>query len=351
VAVDANGKIVACGELGTSMLIARYTANGTPDTSFGVGGATTASWADRPYVKACAVAAGNKVVVLSAADSASSRVWLLVRFNANGTLDTSYDSDGYATINFGAATDSTPADLKIAADGKIVAGGTVGANFVVARQLSTGALDTSFGWFGVTYADLGAWDLLNGLALDGSGRIVGVGSTGSAVDPPLMAAVRFTSAGAYDTSFSGDGVTVFGVPGYTSVSATAVAAAAGDKIVLAGNGNGASASSLITARLSADGSMDHTYSGDGLQLSTPGGAVNVTGVALATDGKVVVSGSIFGPSSGELGVWRFTSNGQPDVSFDGDGLATTAYSTPFQGGSLALDAASQPIVAGRLSLF
>src|SRR5262249_52657671 len=129
--------------------LARYNSNGTIDTSFGTGGTVTTVF-DFP---------GNfdrEVTIVQQQDggfvAVGSTVNLfadfgLARFNANGTLDTSFGRGGIVTTAFGVSAEATSAVVQ--SDGKIVAAGFAnlggGHYFALVRYNSDGTLDDGFG--------------------------------------------------------------------------------------------------------------------------------------------------------------------------------------------------------------
>ena len=121
--------------------------------------------------------------------------------------------------------------------------------------------------------------------------------------------------GDLDVSFSGDGkqTTDFG----GSDAAAAVAVQADGKIVVAGSSGG----NFALARYGADGTLDPSFSGDGLVTTDLGGTDDGQGVAIQADGKIVVAGG----SGGNFALARYTAGGVLDTSFSGDGMQTTDF--------------------------
>jgi len=145
VAVQADGKIVVAGrDLFTSIIfLARYLANGSLDNSFGNGGIVATSVGNRSYASGVAIQADGKIVVAGFSGSSSSvGSFAVVRYENNGSLDTSFDGDGKVIIDMG--NFSSANDLVIQPDGKIVVVGASGIfnlrnfAFAVARLNSDG---------------------------------------------------------------------------------------------------------------------------------------------------------------------------------------------------------------------
>ncbi|MFI1031575.1 calcium-binding protein [Streptomyces sp. NPDC020951] len=231
VAVDPVGRIVAAGYTGGQMAVLRLTDNGTPDTTFGGDGTVTANPAG-PVLqeggdgRALALQPDGKIVV--GGQVGSTRFdFALMRFNANGSVDTTFDGDGIVRTDFGDY--ESVEGIALQPDGKIVAAGGSGTGFALARYLSNGALDTSFDGNGrVLTTGGGATDV----ALQpGDGRIVIAGSNGPGGD---FAVRRYNPDGSQDTGFGAGGLATADFGG--SDVARGVALQTDGKIVAAGGG-------------------------------------------------------------------------------------------------------------------
>jgi uncharacterized delta-60 repeat protein len=134
----------------------------------------------------------------------------LARYDANGTLDTSFSGDGKQTTAFGGQSDIATG-VAIQEDGRIVVSGhsfTGGAalrDFALARYDPDGSLDASFSGDGKQTADLGSNDIANGIALQSDGKIVVAGSQEPDVLNSKFAIARFEGGGAPPDS-DGDGL-------------------------------------------------------------------------------------------------------------------------------------------------
>jgi uncharacterized delta-60 repeat protein len=100
----------------------------------------------------------------------------LARYNANGSLDTTFDGDGKVTTDFG--DNANVNDVAIQGDGKIVAAGDTSSDFALVRYNTNGSLDTTFGGDGKVTTDFGgSYDFAEGIAIRGDRRLVAVGCT------------------------------------------------------------------------------------------------------------------------------------------------------------------------------
>ncbi|MFE4716142.1 calcium-binding protein [Streptomyces sp. NPDC056728] len=203
VTVQANGAIVAVGESGPNVALARYNTDGSLDTSFDGDGRVTTPFATADVAGGLKVQPDGKLVVSGTSDFD----FALARYNPDGTLDSGFDGDGKVTTSFGAGTLDGSSDLALQPDGKIVAAGISQADFAVARYNVDGSLDSGFGTGGKVTTDvyLGFFDSASAVALQSDGKIVVSGNTGddrglvryqvAATPPPTGVDLSVTKAG------------------------------------------------------------------------------------------------------------------------------------------------------------
>jgi uncharacterized delta-60 repeat protein len=261
---------------------------------------------------------------------------------APGDLDLTFSGDGKQTTDFGFGLSSARATVR-QPDGKIIAVGAdeghAGSNFALARYNANGTLDTSFSGDGRQTSDFGGFEEARGVALQADGKIVAVGAAGS-----YFAIARYNSNGTLDTTFSGDGRQTTNFGGDFD-QANAVALQSDGKIVVVGSGGPDTA--FAVARYNPDGSLDPSFSGDGMQTTaifSPGGA-GANGVALQADGKIVAVG--YGGVSRDFVLARYDPNGSLDTSFSGDGLQTTDFGGTDVAHGVAIQGDGKIVVVGR----
>jgi uncharacterized delta-60 repeat protein len=310
VVIQADGKIVVAGGafplftfLGNFELV-RYNSNGSLDTSFGNGGIVTTFFPEGSYAFDVALQSDGKIVaagtVFVAFDPGemSDTDFALARYNSDGTPDTTFGSGGQVMTDFVGMEDDAFSIL-IQPDGKIVAVGSANDSatnydFALARYLSNGAIDTTFGVGGRVRTDFDDqnFDRARTAALQSDGSIVAAGfaiSQGGGVQN--FAVARYTSSGILDTTFSGDGKTQIDF-GNCCQSVTKVLLQSDGKIITVGGSNGESGDDdFLLARLSRRGSLDSTF-GVGGKVRTSFGDLNggANGAALQSDGKIVAVG-------------------------------------------------------------
>jgi uncharacterized delta-60 repeat protein len=183
--------------------------------------------------------------------------------------------------------------MALQTDGKIVVCGysVMGANtdFTLVRYNADGSIDSTFSNDGKTTTDFGSSDdIAYSVNIQNDGKIVAAGQsfTGSNYD---FALARYNADGTLDNSFSSDGklTTAMG-SGDDYIYSSALQA--DGKIVVAGYTYGGSNSSIALARYNTDGTLDNSFSSDGKVTTAIGSSSGAKSVALQSDGKIVVAG-------------------------------------------------------------
>ena len=320
---QTDGKLVAVGHSSSgtwSFAVARYNSNGTIDATFSGDGKQVTAIGSSDAATAVIQQSDGKLLIGGSAYG-SSNDFALVRYNIDGTLDTAFGGDGKVTTTF-APMNSQIMSLFQQTDGKLVAAGyrsTVSGSsydFVLVRYNLDGSLDTSFDGDGISITS-------NGICYSAirqvDGKIVAAGYiSGSGGGFKL---VRYNENGSLDASFNGTGV-VFTtiVAGHLNNAATSVIQQSDGKLIAVGSSsNGTNTVGYFVAvRYNQNGSIDTTFSGDGKVLESVNGVSGGRSVIEQPDGKIVISG--FSETSGAA-LMRIES-GQPDSDFDGviDGI-------------------------------
>ncbi len=242
-------------------------------------------------------------------------------FAAPGDLDSAFGIGGKVVTNPTTYSTLLGYSVGLQPDGKIVAVGNAydlnSSIFYVARFNPDGTYDTTFG--------IGGWAAFPGkgrsVAIQPDGKIVVAGATNG-----TGRIFRFTAAGAWDTSFDGDGIAVIsgGVSNFND-SLTAVDVAPDGKIVFGGStsASGSVSYTSFVGRINADGSPDSTFASSAYITTGPGVVEDIT---------VLQDGSIFAAGGGEMQqTWgtyfsvKFNSNGTVGWSNSGFGSLGARY--------------------------
>ena len=149
----ADYKIVAAGHTSTSggnfnFALVRYNANGTLDTTFNTTGIVTTNFGQLDDIHDAVLQADGKIVAVGSTFIGGKVELALARYNNDGSLDTSFGTAGQVTTDLGGINQSANS-LVIQPDGKLVVAGVYAPNgpsdFFLARYLSSGSLDATFG--------------------------------------------------------------------------------------------------------------------------------------------------------------------------------------------------------------
>jgi len=315
------------------------------DANFGSGGKVAAN--DPLGAKSMALQADGKLVILSERSR-------LTRFNADGTPDLGFGTNGGVTVSFNNAGD-TPRGLALQSDGKIVVVGRALAgtfdDFGVARYNGDGSLDTSFGNNGKLSIDINGSNDDAGVAMvQADGRIVVAGNGGTATQLGVdsdFAVVRLTSDGALDGTFGVGGKAHTNIAGRADLVNTAILQSDG-KVILAGRVgvDGGALPDTGLVRFNADGTLDMQF-GNGvgtgivrIDLSASGRDYDeAESLALDANGKIVLAVVTQNASVYRHTLARLNGAGTLDDSFGTLGIATQSFAA---GGDFARAVAIQP---------
>jgi uncharacterized delta-60 repeat protein len=321
-AIQSDGKIIVAGHafsaVGSGFVsdfaVARYNADGSLDTSFNGSGMVTAQFPGAQVVDAqgrveeVAIQSDGKIVVAgwSSLDIFTPPEFLLARFGVNGLLDNGFGSSGKVTTDFSSGFDVVN-DLAIQSDGKVVVVGSTftiaaGSDFALARYDVNGSLDSSFDTDGKIITDFfGRNNIAWAIAIQNNGKVVVAGTALNASGNPDFALARYDINGSLDIGFGTDGKTMTDFSG-SNDGALALAIQNDAKIVVAGqNGVPFSDIELALARYTTSGQLDTGFCAGGkLTTSISPSSVNDTAnaVAVQSDGKIVAAGFTFSQTSG-----------------------------------------------------
>ncbi len=298
VAIQSDGKIVVAGHSYTSsgyynFAVVRYDTNGSLDSTFGGDGKVTTSINYGDHAYSVAIQSNGKIVV-AGYSQLGNQDFAVVRYDTNGSLDGTFSGDGKVTTPVGTSNDIAYS-VAIQSDGKIVVAGkseSSGANddFAVVRYDTDGNLDDTFDGNGKVTTDTGSnKDSAMSVAIQSDGKIiaVGIGSDSSNED---FAVVRYDTDGSPDSTFGSEGIVITDIDGGLD-RALGVFIQNNRKIVVAGTGVHSSKYAFAVVRYDIDGSLDSTFGSEG-KVTTHVGSVNdyAYSVAIQSDGKIVVAG-------------------------------------------------------------
>ncbi len=306
VAVQQDGKIVLAGNVGDAFGMVRYNANGTLDTGFGSGGKVVSRVGSfRDILAALAIQRDGKILLAGSNESRDKNFndttsFFIERYDSNGRIDPSLGSGGLVLTSFGEEGSAYAADMAIQPDGKIVLGG-----------------------------------------VSVTGPTQSYNST--------LALARYNSDGSADNSFNGNGRVTTSLP-YIIVGCSSLALQSDGKIVVAGFSSTISGA-LVWAlvRYNPDGTLDPGFGTGGKRVWGAGSGVNEPAkVIIQADGKILVAGS---SSTPQFLIFRFNADGTPDSSFGAAGRIHVKIAPQFSECTSLLLQPNGKIVAGGHAAF
>jgi uncharacterized delta-60 repeat protein len=370
-ALQADGKILVGGvaNAGTSpdanFALLRINPNGTLDASFGSGGKiiTPFNPGFNDFVQSLAVQPDGKIVAAgySVNGFETQSYFAVARYHANGSLDASFDGDGKLIATAGNRPINDGYALALQTDGKIVIGGgaeeevLAQSEFAVIRLNPDGGFDTTFDFDGKAQIPVaGQAEAIHDLKIQTDGKIVAAGYsdtdlTGNGNDD--FAVIRLNPDGAPDTSFDGDGKTVFSFAPQNEIEqAWGVEVQPNGKIFVSGFSGKADPNNqfpildaaFATVRFNADGTPDQFFGENGAVRTAFQTPLNLGfGTHLQNDGKLVQVGYA-GDADPEtldsrITIIRYEGDGitltgrAPVFDFDGDGKTDVSIFRPSSG--------------------
>jgi uncharacterized delta-60 repeat protein len=354
VAVDSSGKIVVAGYTEASggyaqFALVRYNSDGSLDPTFGTAGKVTTDFGEgMGLVYALVIDSQDRIVV--AGDFRND--FALARYDSHGNLDTTFGSNGKVTTEFVEYGTEAARAIAIDSNGRIVVAGytdnhSYHYDFALARYNSEGSLDTTFGTNGKVITDFGSTsDLAYALVIDSQGRIVVAGQCVLSNSRLGFALARYDTEGIIDTSFGTDGkvTTDFGI----AAEAFALTIDGQGQIVAAGWSGPQDLYDFALARYNPNGSLDTTFGTDGKVTTDFNGGADVgNAVAVDSSGRILVAGTA---SWDDFALARYNPNGSLDTSFGTGGKVTTDFSGEFGdvAYAVAIDSGEKIILAGTV---
>jgi uncharacterized delta-60 repeat protein len=307
--VDSSDRIYAAGSNGGRAAVARYSAAGVLDGSFGSGGVA----AYGPF-QTSEAAVGMKFDstgrILIGARSYDSTNYdaAIIRLTAGGQLDTSFNApNGYQVVQINTTSQLYPS-VAVATDDAVYIAGHSSTNLsLIAKVDSAGALVSGFGTAGVLTMNAAAGnDDIRGLAVHPDGDVVAVGDYNSQANSLVIKVDGAT--GAPEATFGGgDGILDLDLgAGLVDVYRTVVVQPDGKLVVQGRQDTGApEGMELVVHRLLPTGAFDTTFGGgDGKTFHhlTAGGSVDDRGssngeLVLWTDGSIIAVGESADPAN------------------------------------------------------
>ena len=355
VLVTSADKVVTVGPVGvgtdTVFGVARLRADGTPDPTFHGTGRRLTSLTGQDVPRRVIGLGGGRLLVGGSAGDAFG----LVAYRRDGSPDPAFGTGGTVTTDVSARSDQV-VDLRVQPDGSVLAAGTAGDQFAVARYRHDGTLDPGFGDAGVVVTTATFWGTPNAVRLQPDGRLLVVGSSEpDARGHTGFAVMRYTADGALDETFGGgDGLVTTYPPGREYSRAWDVLVQPDGRVVVGGSGYGeGDYSYFCLARYLANGSPDPAFGRDGvLSTSLQPYYAGIDALARQRDGKIVAAGWTDGEDwSNALAVARYRPDGTLDRSFSNDGKAAVDFARRTAEARAVVTRNGRIVAAGAMTSF
>jgi uncharacterized delta-60 repeat protein len=333
--IQSDGRIVVAGYSyngsNYDFALMRYNADGSLDKTFGAGGiVTTAVGSGDDYARALGIQSDGRIVVVGYSYNGSKNDFALARYNADGSLDATFGTGGIVTTSVGRTADYAYA-LGIQSDGRIVIAGNsfnldiADNRFTLVRYNTDGSLDTTFGTGGTVITSVGSrYGYATTLGIQSDGRIVAAGgcNNGRSID---FALARYNTDSSLDATFGTGGIvnTTLKIDGTDTVDTLGIQS--DGRIVVAGYSYSGSNSDFALVRYNADGSLDTTFGTGGIVTTNVLGSNDIPyALGIQSDGRIVLVGRSYNGSNYDFALVRYNADGSLDATFGTDGIVTTA---------------------------
>ena len=311
VVIQNDKKIILLGRKlsskGDDVCLLRILPDGTPDTTFGKNGWVFTDLGSNFEAGLSVDLQSDQKIIVTANDDLFVPNLILLRYDPNGSVDTTFGEEGKAIHSFNSADYAS--EVLVQSDNLILTGGYAvnlnGRVFALWRFHANGSVDSLFGNLGCVQIDVSADDdNERGVAISvtDQGKIVLAGNINNPDSVNKYAAVvRLLKNGQPDSSFNSTGIYILDLENDFEISG--IAMQKDGKIMLSGHvANLVGRTEWLLVRLQPNGGLDTTFGNNGLIIQPAEfGIAEAGGIAIQYDNKIVISGS--------SGLW-------PDMDFE-----------------------------------
>lgn len=351
ITTQSDGKILVigmCVVAGTStVFLARLTTTGALDTTFNSTGIATLNYGTDIFVQSFAMQSDGKILIAGYSVSDGVAHLLIARYSSTGSLDDTFGSGGIVTKLIGSSTAvGDLAQQTISEENYILVTGQAIINQVpcayVARYDEDGVLDETFGSDGVVITQVGIAATPTSIIVQSDNKVIVAGSVFDGVRKVLLA--RYTIGGVLDTDFGTQGIVTTSVADSVDDGADDVVVQADGKIVLVGRSQIDGHGKILIARYTSLGVLDDTFGDEGTTTTGLDADVFGSSVSIKSNGTFMVSGAV-----GDFGYEaRYLADGFLDISFGANGFITTTLTSTVPLFPTCLDASERILMGGAL---
>ncbi len=355
--LQPDGKVLvagACLNGGTyDFCAARYNGDGTLDLTWNGTGKVITALGGEDFAQAVAVQPDGKVLLAGSCTNGGNNNFCAARYNANGTLDITWNVTGIVITAIGSGQTLTQA-IMLQPDGKVLLSGScfngINSDFCAVRYNGDGTLDINWNGTGKVITDMGGNnDGSYAIALQPNGKVLLAGTCSNGTYGNFCAA-RYNVDGTLDITWNGNGKVITAIGSFTD-TARAMTLQPDGKVLLGGLCFNAAYSNFCAARYNANGTLDTTWNSTGKVITLIGSGIGsnvANAMALQPDGRVLLAGYCFNDVNNDFCAVRYLSNGALDTTWNGTGTVTTAIGTGYDvANAITLQPDGKVLLAGE----
>jgi uncharacterized delta-60 repeat protein len=327
ITLQPDGKIVVVGDSyyakNKDVLLLRCNSDGSPDSTFGKSGVTTyksRAKDNQDLSFGLAVQSDAKIVVVGATHNGKNYETMILRYNSDGSLDSSFGKGGVVTHSDPSNANDFGRAVAIQPDGKIVMVGvsykTKKCDVLTIRYNADGSLDKGFGEEGIALSSCppGGHDWGRSIAIQPDGKIIVAGNTHSGQNTNVLL-MRYDVNGKPDSTFGTGGFANYKGTTYRNNWGQALVLLLDGKIAIVGNSVSGSKREASIAMFNRDGTLDGGFGKEGVvALNFPPSSDNWGfGAATQSDGKIIVVGYAQSGKNRSILVGRYKKDGTLDA--------------------------------------
>ena len=331
-----QGRIFVAGIGNNDVMVARFLTNGMPDSNFSLDGLVQTDYNTEDMVGVRLAVGSDKkpIVAASFTPSGGYDTFFSMRYKLAGDVDTSFGNNGFVTNRISDSFDTFKC-IAIQQDEKalLVGESSFGAGeyeIIVMRKLTNGSIDTSYGSNGIARVrpDSTGLNTITAMKIQPDGKLLICGmESGAGKNRPYV--VRFLTNGKIDTNFANNGIYQYiGFP--NDASPTAIAVQSDNRIVFCGQYK-TDYNRLFLIRLRENGAPDNSFGLNGLVTNRIGLSDDCpTSVLILPDGKILIGGYYVTGVDNDIFFARFHSDGSLSPVFGKNGILCIRISSGFE---------------------
>ncbi len=340
--VKDNGKLIVAGytqSFNSDFFVVQYSASGSLDTSFGLNGKVLLDLgsSSKDIVYDTQLQTDGKILLAGVSNKMGSDDFTLLRLLVNGNADNTFGNNGQVTTDAGTGSADIVTSMITQSDHKVILAGYTNSNsgmnghynFALARYLSSGALDTTFGQHGkiVTAIKSDSDDILVDLKIQMDNKIVVVGNTKNGETTSDIVLARYHEGGSLDSTFGLNGIVTLETPFSHTSKASSLQIQKDGKILIAGSITPETHSDFIMARFNPSGSLDTHFGVNGVIITdlNNGSWDEAYSLQIQKDGKILLAGVSDTNNNKNFAIIRYTPNGQIDTHFGINGRVISDF--------------------------